>query len=102
MLLATVVRHDESVAWVAPFQVEAEESSDYKDVSALVDRRNAPGALREAAHVIDGVVRRLAERLERDLAPRDRDCNGGWAASYALANHYADGQEAVGAHAGDL
>lgn len=66
----------------------------------MVDRRNAPGALREAAHVIDGVVQRLAERMERDLASRDRNCNGGWAASYALANHYADGQEAVGAHAG--
>ncbi len=65
-----------------------------------MDRRDAPGALREAAHVINVVVRRLAERLDKDLAPRDRPCNGGWAASYALANHYADGQEAVGAHAG--
>ena len=37
--------------------------------------------------------------MDADLAPRDR--NGGWSASYALANHYADGQEAVGAHAGD-
>ncbi|BDA47843.1 probable DNA oxidative demethylase ALKBH2 [Coccomyxa sp. Obi] len=83
-------------------KADAEESSDYKDVSAMVDRRNAPGALREAAHLIDRVVRRLAERAERDLAPRDRNCNGGWAASYALANHYADGQEAVGAHADRL
>lgn len=81
-------------------QGPTEESSDYKDVSALVDRRDAPGALREAARLVNNAVRRLSARVEPDLAPRDRAASGGWAASYALANHYANGQEAVGAHAG--
>ena len=79
-------------------RVDAQESNDYKDVSPLVDRRDANAALREAACIIDDVVRRLGARVEPDLAPRDR--RGGWSASYALANHYSDGQEAVGAHAG--
>ncbi len=63
-----------------------------------MDRRDAPADLREAARIIDDVVRRLGASREPDLAPRDR--GGGWSASYALANHYADGQETVGAHAG--
>lgn len=84
---------------MAKLQEGAEESNDYKDVSPLVDRRDAPADLCKAARIIDDVVRRLGARMDADLAPRDR--NGGWSASYALANHYADGQEAVGAHAGD-
>lgn len=43
-------------------------------------------------------MRRLQPRVEPDLAPRDR--GGAWAASYALANFYRDGDEAVGAHSG--
>jgi hypothetical protein len=85
--------------YVAKLQEGTEESNDYKDVSPLVDRRDAPADLCKAARIIDDVVRRLGTRMDADLAPRDR--NGGWSASYALANHYADGQEAVGAHAGD-
>jgi hypothetical protein len=64
----------------------------------MVEQRQAPAALQAAARVIDEAVRRLQPRVEPDLAPRD--AGGAWAASYALANFYRDGEETVGAHSG--
>ena len=40
----------------------------------------------------------VGQRVEGQLARRDAE--GGWRASYALANFYRDGSESVAAHSG--
>ena len=57
----------------------------------------APHTLQCPMHA-ERVVLYPLQRVEAELAARD--VQSGWSASYALANLYKDGSEAVGAHSG--
>ena len=67
------------------------------DVAEEVGVATSSAALRAVARLVDAAVACRAPRVATHLMPDDRQ---GWAASYALANCYRDGQEGVGPHSG--
>ena len=69
------------------------------DVAEEVGAATPSATLQVVARLVDAAVASRAARLATQLMPDDRQ---GWAASYALANCYRDGQEGVGPHSGGL